>query len=169
MIHVLVSFCFSPESTGILSPRLFIFIHNKMNASCFKPKEHNYLNLPVATNFYAYTCDIAFCWYVFVLFLSLALHAKRQFTYQEPFKYFNIAVHIFRNLFWKICLLFRQIFITCLKCSRASFSLFSYSGKMRWGRGCPKYAFAAQYFQILVVSNYINRGVNGKIHILEKL
>ena len=46
------------------------------------------------------------------------------------------AVHVFRNLFWRICRLFEQILITCLKCSRASFSSSSYSEKMRWGRGC---------------------------------
>ena len=128
-------------------------VHNEMNATCLKPKGDNYLNLPIATNFYAYTCDIAFCSYVFILILSLALHTKRQFTYQEPFKYFTVIVHTFRNLFWKICHLFRQILITCLKCSRVSFSLFSYSEKMRQGPGSPKYALAAQYFQILVISN----------------
>ena len=35
----------------------------------------------------------------------------------------------------KICPLFGQILITCLKCSRASFLPSSYSEKMRWGRG----------------------------------
>ena len=34
---------------------------------------------------------------------------------------FSVAVHVFRNLFWKISPLFGQILITCLKCSRASF------------------------------------------------
>ena len=49
-----------------------------------------------------------------------------------------IPVHVFRNLFWKICHLFRQILIACLKCPRASFSPFSYSENMRWGRGWSK-------------------------------
>ena len=35
----------------------------------------------------------------------------------------------------KICSLFGQIWIMYLKCSRASFSLSSYSKKMRWRRG----------------------------------
>ena len=48
---------------------------------------------------------------------------------------FSIALHVFSNSFWKICPLFGQILITCLKCFRASFSLSSYSEKMRWGRG----------------------------------
>ena len=49
---------------------------------------------------------------------------------------FSHAVHVFRNLFWKICPLFGQILITCLKCSRASFSPPSiFREKMRWGRG----------------------------------
>ena len=32
-------------------------IHSEMNATHFKPKEHNYLNLPIVTNFYGYICD----------------------------------------------------------------------------------------------------------------
>ena len=47
----------------------------------------------------------------------------------------SIAVHIFCNLFWKICPLFGQILITCLKCSRASFLPSSYNEKMHWGQG----------------------------------
>ena len=31
------------------------------------------------------------------------------------------AVLVFHNLFWGICRLFGQLFITCLKCSKASF------------------------------------------------
>ena len=48
-------------------------IHNKMRATHFKPKEHNYMNLPITTNFCAYIiCDIVFsvqfiCFY-FVFF-----------------------------------------------------------------------------------------------------
>ena len=53
-------------------------IHNEMNASQFKPKEHICLNFSISTNFYAFISDIAFCSYVF-LFLSLVLHTKRQF------------------------------------------------------------------------------------------
>ena len=48
---------------------------------------------------------------------------------------FNIAHHVFCNLFWKICPLFGQILITSLKCSRVSFSPCSYSEKMRWEQG----------------------------------
>ena len=48
---------------------------------------------------------------------------------------FSFPVHVFRILFWRICPLFEQILVTCLKCSRASFSPSSYSEKMRWGRG----------------------------------
>ena len=51
---------------------------------------------------------------------------------------FHYAVHVFSNLFLKICPLFGQILITCLKCSRASFSLSSYSEKMHWGGGWQK-------------------------------
>ena len=47
----------------------------------------------------------------------------------------STIVRVFRNLFWKIWPLFGQILITCLKCSRASFSPSFYSEKMHWGRG----------------------------------
>ena len=70
--------------------------------------------------------------YVFILFLYLALLTKHS---REPVDVFSITAHIFLNLFIKICPLFEQIFITCLKCSRASFSLSSCSKKMHWGRG----------------------------------
>ena len=42
------------------------FIHNEMNASQFKPKEHICLNFSISTNFYAFICDIAFCSCFFV-------------------------------------------------------------------------------------------------------
>ena len=45
---------------------------------------------------------------------------------------FSIVVHVFPNLFWKICPLFGHILLTCLKCSRSSFFPPSYSEKMRW-------------------------------------
>ena len=35
----------------------------------------------------------------------------------------------------KVCHIFEQILITCLKCSKASFSPSSHSKKMRWRRG----------------------------------
>ena len=76
----------------------------------------------------------SFCSYVF-LFLSLALHSKTINLKLRPAYIFSIAGHVFRNLFLKMCPLFGQILITCLKCSRASFSPSSYSEKMRWGRG----------------------------------
>ena len=51
---------------------------------------------------------------------------------------FSIAAHVIHNLFLKICSLFRKILIMRLKISMASFSLSSYSKKMRWGRGCDQ-------------------------------
>ena len=59
----------------------------------------------------------------------------------ESLDVFSIAAQVFSNLFFKICPLFGQILITCLKCSRASFPLSSYSKKMRWGRGCENSTF----------------------------
>ena len=49
---------------------------------------------------------------------------------------FGIAANVFLNLFLKICPLFGQILITCVKCSNASFSPSSYSQKMCRRRGC---------------------------------
>ena len=43
---------------------------------------------------------------------------------------FSETAHVFCNLFWKICPLFGQILITCLKCFRAFFSPFFYSKKI---------------------------------------
>ena len=86
-------------------------------------------------------CKTNLSWYhsfsLYVIFvLSLALHSKAT-NWKLEFTYiFSIAVHVFRNLFLKICPLFGQILIACLKCLRASFSPSSYSKKMRWGRGC---------------------------------
>ena len=51
---------------------------------------------------------------------------------------FPLATHIFRNLFWKICPRFKQILMTCLKCSRASFLPSSTNERMLWGRGWLK-------------------------------
>ena len=70
--------------------------------------------------------------YVFILFLSLALLTKHS---RDPVDVFSIAAHVFPNLFIKIWPLFGQILITCLKCSRASFSISSCSEKMHWGGG----------------------------------
>ena len=73
----------------------------------------------------------AFHSYVFI-FLSLALLTNHS---REPADFSNIAAHIFFNLFIKICPLFGQILITCLKFSSASFSISSCSEKVHWGWG----------------------------------
>ena len=64
---------------------------------------------------------------------SLALNPKAIDKWSDFTNVSSIATQVFRNLFWKICPLFGQILITCLKCSRASFLPFSYSEKMSWG------------------------------------
>ena len=75
-----------------------------------------------------------FCFYPWPYILNVTLFTKNFVNI------FSIAVQEFRNLFWKICPLFGQILITCLKCSRASSSLFSYSEKLRWDQGWPDIA-----------------------------
>ena len=80
---------------------------------------------------------IAFCSYfvIFILFLSLTLHAEHVTPIGKGDAVFSIPVHVFGDLFWKICFLFGQILMTCLKCSRTSFLPFSYCEKLCWGRG----------------------------------
>ena len=49
-------------------------IHNEMNAAQFKLKEHNYLNLLIATSAYGYICDIVFCSHVLFCFIAGITH-----------------------------------------------------------------------------------------------
>ena len=79
------------------------------------------------------TCIFLFCFYPWPYILNV-----KTFSCKTGYV-FSIAAHVFRNLFLKLCPLFEQILITCLKCSRASFLPSSYSEKMRWGRGCYHY------------------------------
>ena len=136
LIHVLILFCFSPESTGILSPCLLIF-NSQWNECCsFQTKGTWLFEL---ANSYKLLC--LYLWYCF-LFISFYCFYPWLYTLNVSsltsnlLNIFNIAVHVFGNIFWKICPLFGQILIRCLECFRASFSLSSYSEKMCWGRGC---------------------------------
>ena len=78
--------------------------------------------------------DITFYLNVFIFFYPwhYILNGK---TCRKTADVLSIAAQLFVNLFWKTCPLFGQVLITCLKFSRASFLLFSYSEKMRWGQG----------------------------------
>ena len=58
------------------------------------------------------------------------------------------AVHVFHNLFWGICRLFGQLFITCLKCSKASFLSSCYSERMCWGRGWSRTTNFSTFLQL---------------------
>ena len=58
---------------------------------------------------------IAFCLYVLILFLTIALHTKHPSMQYHIINIFNIVVHEFCNLFYKIWPLFGQILIMCLK------------------------------------------------------
>ena len=98
----------------------------------------------------------ALCLYVFFWSLTLALLTKHTTFSRESVDVFSIAAQVFSNSFLKICPLFGQILITCLKCFMASFSLSSYSKKMHWGRGwnltngwrksCFKACFLSKHF-----------------------
>ena len=95
------------------------------------------------------------------LFLSLVLHSKTINSKLESTYIFSIAVHLFRNLFLKICPLFGQILIMCLKCSRASFSPSSYSKKMALGTRLSQHlqenTFIGVSFSVNIVA-YQKRG-----------
>ena len=71
-----------------------------------------------------------FCFYLWPYILYVKLFSR------ESADAFNITAHVFYSLFLRICPLFGQTLITCVKCSRASFSHSSCSEKMHWGRGC---------------------------------
>ena len=73
--------------------------------------------------------------YVFVCFHPWPYLLSIQTFSRESVDVFNIATLVFPDLFLKICSLYGQILITCLKCSRVSFSLSCYSEKMSWGGG----------------------------------
>ena len=109
-----------------------------MNATQFKPKEHNYLTFLRATNFYAYICDFAFCFLVFVIIIMFLFCFYPQtyilnisWTYIPNISLFSsklVNIFVLKN-----CPLFAQILITCLKCSRVSFLASPYNEKMSWG------------------------------------
>ena len=50
-----------------------------MNATQLKVRGHNYDYFLDYKNGSSYICHIAFCSFVFILFLSLALHTKHKF------------------------------------------------------------------------------------------
>ena len=96
----------------------------------------------------------------FYFFLSLALHPN--LSKNKPVDNLSISGHVLRNLFRKICSLFRQILITFLKCSRASFSLSSFSKKMRWDE-VGKYFFKGvshNAFQSWMLQMFITLSAN---------
>ena len=103
---------------------------------------------------------LAFCSHFLILFLFLAppyiLNIK---IYRlEGADFFSIAVHVFRNLFLKMYALFGQILITCLKCSRTSFSPSSYSGNMHWRWGCPYtnlYLCESETYRMLILKSFV--------------
>ena len=103
-----------------------------MNASPYTRVEFMYLPMQnKLANFGSLSARMfLFCFYPWPYLLTVK-------TFGSELGYvFSIAAHVVRNLFLKICPLFGQILITCVKCSRASFLPSSYSEKMRWGRGC---------------------------------
>ena len=140
-IHILVSFCFllldplefCQQLSLAWKPYLSIF-NSQWNEFYSKPMDKIIwtclykLSLIFVITIFAHI--ILFCFYPWPYILNVSLFSS------NVLDIFSITVHVFRNLFWKICRLFGQILITCLKCSRAPFSLSSYNEQMRCGRGC---------------------------------
>ena len=108
------------------------------------------------------TCQLrlALCshFFILVLFLAPSYILSIKIYRLEGADFFSIAVHVFRNLFLKICPLFGQTLITCLKCSRASFSPSSCSGKMHWRWGCPYtnlYLCESEAYSMLMLKSFV--------------
>ena len=96
----------------------------------------------------------------FYFFLSLALHPN--LSKNKPVDNLSISGHVLRNLFWKICSLFRQIPITFLKSSGASFLPSSFSKKMLWDE-VGKYFFKGvshNAFQSWMLQMFITLSAN---------
>ena len=71
------------------------------------------MNLPIATYKLSLSAHMfLFCFYPWPYILNVSSFS-RNFG-----NIFSIAIHVFRNLSWKIYPLSGQILITCLKCSR---------------------------------------------------
>ena len=68
--------------------------------------------------------NIVFCSYVLYCFYPWPYILNVQIWSHKTIDIFSVAIDVFLNLFWKICPLFMQILITCLKCFRASFFAF---------------------------------------------
>ena len=84
---------------------------------------------------------VAFSSYFFISFYPWPYILNIRMPSSKIINIFTIAVYITRNVFWKICPLFGQLLITCLKCSRASFSPSSCNKKIRWRQGLELVCF----------------------------
>ena len=133
-ILVLFPFCFvlldllefCHQLSPACRPCLSIFYSQWNEATQFKPRVHHYLNLPIATNSCVYRAIVisccahmfSYCFYPWPYMLNVSLFSSSYVNL------FSIAVHVFHNLFWKICPLFGKILITCSKCSGAFLYLY---------------------------------------------
>ena len=111
-----------------------------MTASAYHQSDTTLCLCSNKTNLHWYRFLIICFYYNFILALAKTAYV------------FSIIAYVFRNLFWKTCPLFRQILITCLKCSRASSSPVTYSEKMCWVRGWLLHIYAA--LKILFVGTF---------------
>ena len=132
-VSVLFTICFfASGSIGILlstSPCLqTLFVHFNSHWMLTSSNQRDIIICPypyklVLLSLSAHSHMILFCFYSWSYTLNVRLFSS------DLVNIFS-AVHIFRYLFWKIFALFGKMVITCLKCSRASFS-----EKMYWERG----------------------------------
>ena len=77
-----------PQLADLVYP---FFIHNEMNATQFKPKVHNYLNFPIATNLCLYRAIViscsahmfSYCFYHWSYILNISLFSSNYKNFQH--------------------------------------------------------------------------------------
>ena len=141
LIHISVSFSFYVLLLDLVVELGFCHRIYPASKSCLSilnsqwmrtlTNQRDKLHIFVHANFIWLSTDT-----ILLFFCPWSYNAKRPDIYHHFVNIFSIAVHAFRNLFWKICPLFGQILVPRLNCSRTSFSSSFYNEKMPWCRRC---------------------------------
>lgn len=92
---------------------------------------------------------VTFYSYAFIYFHPWSYILNAQTSRRKSAEFFGITVYAFYMFFWLRYPLFEYILITCLICSRASYSPSSYGKKIHWGRGWLMQEFNF-YYQLSV-------------------
>lgn len=99
---------------------------------------------------------VTFCSYAFIYFHPWSYILNAQTSSRKSAAFFGITVYAFCMFFWLRYHLFEYILITCLICSRASFSPSSYGKKIHWGRGWLMQEFSFYYLLSILVFSTIS-------------